>query len=132
LSSTIEQGSQGSQGSRGSLGSAVRFEFQNSEHPENPENPENPLIRSFFSIDRRSGDVVLSALKQAEDRSSTIVRLFNPGDTDARVVVGAGVPIAQAFAVNFLEERQADLPIEGGAVTVVLKPRQIHTVELVA
>src|SRR6185295_14324059 len=68
-----------------------------------------PLIRSFLRIDRRAGDVVLSAFKQTEDRLSTIVRLFNPGDEVASIAVGVDAPIAQAFAVNFLEERQAVL-----------------------
>ena len=54
---------------------------------------------------------MLSALKQTEERSSTIVRLFNPGDEDAQIVVSTDAPIAQAFAVNFLEERQAALGV---------------------
>ena len=91
-----------------------------------------PLTRSFLRIDRRAGDVVLSALKQAEDRSSTIVRLFNPGDADADVILSTGAPIAQAFAVNFLEERQAALTIGSGGVELRLKPKQIQTIELVS
>ena len=73
-----------------------------------------------------------SALKQAEDRSSTIVRLFNPGDEDATVVVGTDTPTARAFAVNFLEQRQAALTIEKDGVVLRLKPRQIQTIELVS
>ena len=38
------------------------------------------LTRSFLTLDTSAGDIVLSALKQAEDRASVIVRLFNPGD----------------------------------------------------
>ena len=90
-----------------------------------------PLTRSFFRIDRRSGDVVLSALKQAEDRSATIVRLFNPGDVEAHAVVATDAPIEQAYAVNFLEERQSALTIENGGVTLRLGPKQIQTIELV-
>jgi len=89
-----------------------------------------PLTRSFFRIDRRAGDVVLSALKQAEDRSSVIVRLFNPGDEDAHAVLSIDAPIAQAFAVNFLEERQAVLKIDDGGVALRLAPKQIQTIEL--
>jgi mannosylglycerate hydrolase len=91
-----------------------------------------PLIRSFLRIERRAGDVVLSALKRAEDRSSTIVRLFNPGDEDADVVLSAGNPIAHAFSVNFLEERQAALTIGDGGVELRLRPKQIQTIELVS
>jgi alpha-mannosidase len=75
--------------------------------------------------------VVLSALKQAEDRSSLIVRLFNPGDEDAHAVLSVDAPIVQAFAVNFLEEHQGALAIEQGGVALRLKPRQIQTIELV-
>jgi len=90
-----------------------------------------PLTRSFLRIDRRAGDVVLSAFKQAEDRLSTIVRLFNPGDEVASIVVGVDAPIAQAFAVNFLEERQAALELRNGMVELRLKPKQIVTTELI-
>ena len=90
-----------------------------------------PLTRSFLTIDRRAGDVVLSALKQAEDRASTIVRLFNPGDEDARVVLSTSAPIAHAFAVNFLEERQGALAIESGGVALRLTQKQIQTIELI-
>jgi alpha-mannosidase len=91
-----------------------------------------PLTRSFLRIERRAGEVVLSALKQAEDRSSTIVRLFNPGDEEAAVVLDAGDPIVHAFAVNFLEERQAALTIGNSGIELLLKPKQIQTIELVS
>ena len=89
-----------------------------------------PLTRSFLQIRRRAGDVVLSALKRAEDRSSVVVRLFNPGDIAADVVLGLDAPIAQAFAVNFLEERQGALAVDGDGVLVRLEPKQIRTIEL--
>ena len=89
-----------------------------------------PLTRSFLRIERLAGDVVLSALKRAEDRPSTIVRLFNPGDEETNVVVSLDAPIAQAFAVNFLEERQAELAVENGGVVLRLRPKQIQTMEL--
>jgi hypothetical protein len=91
-----------------------------------------PLTRSFLRLDRRAGDVVLSALKRAEDRSSTIVRLFNPGDEAAVVVVGVDTPLAHAFAVNFLEERQNALTIADGGIELRLTPKQIRTIELVS
>ena len=90
-----------------------------------------PLTRSLLRIDRRVGDVVLSALKQAEDRSSTIVRVFNPGDEAASVVLRLDVPIVKAFVVNFLEERQEALAIEDGGVSLVLAPKRIQTIEFV-
>ena len=89
-----------------------------------------PLTRSFLRLDRQAGDVVLSAFKQAEDRSSTIVRLFNPGDEPASVTLGIDAPIARAFAVNFLEERQEALTPDKAGLTLTLGPKQIQTIEI--
>jgi 2-O-(6-phospho-alpha-D-mannosyl)-D-glycerate hydrolase len=90
-----------------------------------------PLTRSYLRIERCAGDVVLSALKRAEDRSSTILRVFNPNDKAARIVLRMDVPIAQAFAVNFLEERQEALAVEDGGVSLSLAPKRIQTIEIV-
>jgi mannosylglycerate hydrolase len=89
-----------------------------------------PLTRAFLRLDRQAGDVVLSAFKQAEDRSSTIVRLFNPGDEPASVTLGIEAPIARAFAVNFLEERQEALTPDKAGLTLTLGPKQIQTIEI--
>ena len=47
------------------------------------------------------------------------------------VVLSADGSIGQAFAVNFLEERQAPLTIGSGGVELRLEPKQIQTIELV-
>ena len=90
-----------------------------------------PARRSFIAVDRTAGGVVLSALKQAEDRNSIVVRLFNPDNDEARATVRMDAPIAEAFAVNLLEERQAPLAVDNGAVALRLGPHQIQTIEIV-
>ena len=90
-----------------------------------------PLTRSFVRIEGRAGSVVLSALKRAEERGSVIVRLFNPDDAEATVSLALDSPVARAFAVNFLEERQSELPIEAGAIAIALRPHEIKTIEIV-
>jgi mannosylglycerate hydrolase len=89
-----------------------------------------PLRRSFLGVARAGGGVVLSALKQAEDRSSVIVRLFNPDATEARATVTLDAALVRAFEVNLLEERQRELSIENGGVALSLAPHQIMTIEL--
>ena len=88
------------------------------------------LTRSFLRIHRQAGDVVLSAFKQAEDGSCVIVRLFNPGDVETQAVLALDAPVAGAFAVNFLEERQAPLPVQDGGIAVRLRPRRVQTIEI--
>jgi len=91
-----------------------------------------PLTRAFLRLERHSGDVTLSALKQAEDRASTIVRLFNPGEGEADVTVRIDQQIASAFAVNLLEERQAALPIDDRGIRLRFTPKQIQTIEIIS
>ena len=90
-----------------------------------------PVTRSFVRVDRHSGAVVLSALKQAEDRGSIILRLFNPDEREARASIHVDAAVAGAHEVNLLEERQAGLRIEAGAIPVTLGPHQIRTIEIV-
>ncbi len=89
-----------------------------------------PTRRSFLTLDRQTGNVVLSALKKADDRDSVIVRLFNPGDEDAHATIAIDRQLTHAFAVNFLEERQQELEVAAGTVRVRLGPHQIQTIEL--
>ena len=89
-----------------------------------------PTTRSFLSIERQAGGIVLSALKHAEDRANIVVRLFNPGNDEARATLRTDESIAQAFAVNLLEERQGAVALANG-IEVRLKPHQIQTIEIV-
>ena len=75
---------------------------------------------------------MLSALKHCEDRASVIVRLFNPGAEEAHGTLRMDAPVQQAFAVNFMEERQGKMAVENGVIAVRLKPHQIQTIEIVA
>jgi alpha-mannosidase len=87
--------------------------------------------RSFLNVTTSGGAAVLSALKKAEDRDTTIVRLFNPDDVEANVCVTMGIPIGAAYRVNFLEERQEPIAIDGTGIRIRLKPHEIRTIELI-
>ena len=92
---------------------------------------EAPGAQSFYRVDCQAGGLVLSALKRADDRASVVVRVFNPGDDEARGTLRADAPIVEAFAVNLLEERQSPIAVANGTVAIRLKPHQIQTIEIV-
>jgi alpha-mannosidase len=75
--------------------------------------------------------VVVSALKKTDDRESLLVRLFNPGAEEAQVRVQCALPIARAFALDFLERTQHEMPVARGQVALTLPGGRIQTVELV-
>lgn len=89
-----------------------------------------PLTRSFVRVERHSGGVVLSALKQAEAGGSVIMRLFNPDDAEASATVAIDTPIDAAFEVNLLEERQSEIRVQSTAIPIRLAPHQIKTIEI--
>lgn len=93
-----------------------------------------PARRSLVSIESEGpggAGAVVSALKKTDDRESLLLRLFNPGTDQAPVRVHCALPLARAFAVDFLERTQQELPVARGQVALVLPPGRIQTLELV-
>ena len=90
-----------------------------------------PGSRSFLRVDSVGGGAVLSAVKKAEAGDTLIVRLFNPDDVEATARIAPDFPLRRACAVNFLEERQHELPLAADGVHVRLTPHQIQTIELI-
>ena len=84
-----------------------------------------PLRHSFLAA---AGDVVLSALKRADDRDALILRVFNPGHEPAALLLRE----TAAFSTDLAERRGAALAAEGDHVAVVVAPRQIQTLEVVS
>jgi alpha-mannosidase len=55
------------------------------------------------------------------------VRLYEPLGNRAAVRVTVSAPVTLATSVDLLERHVQDLPVEGGAVELSLRPFQIHT-----
>jgi len=75
--------------------------------------------------------VVVSALKKTDDRESLVLRLFNPGAEAVKVSVQCALPLSRAFAVDFLERTQQELPVTRGQAVLALPAGRIQTIELV-
>lgn len=83
-----------------------------------------PVRHGFVSA---TGDVVLSALKRADDRDGLILRVFNPGDAAATLALH---DVRAAFSTDLCERRGSELPTTGDGVEVTVAPRQIRTIEV--
>jgi alpha-mannosidase len=91
-----------------------------------------PARLSLVSVaSEGAGGAVVSALKKTDDRESLLLRLFNPGAADAHVHVRCALPIARAFAVDFLERSQQEVPVAEGQVALTLPGGRIQTLEVV-
>ncbi|MFI6345996.1 alpha-mannosidase [Streptomyces sp. NPDC050560] len=76
-------------------------------------------------------DAVVESVKLADDRSGdVVVRLYEAGGGAATARLTAGFPLAAAHDCDLLEAPGAELPVDGGAVRLALRPFQIRTLRL--
>jgi alpha-mannosidase len=91
-----------------------------------------PARLSLLTIESDGGaGAVVSAVKKTDDRDSLLLRVFNPGPAEVQVRVRCALPLARAFAVDFLERTQQEMAVTRGQVAFPLPPGRIQTVELV-
>jgi len=75
-------------------------------------------------------EMVLSAVRWAEDREAFIVRCYNPYVTPVEATVKVGLPVTEAWRCNLNEEREAALGAIGDGLVLALAGREIVTLEL--
>lgn len=90
---------------------------------------QGPYPPSLVACD--APNVVIETVKRAEDGDGVIVRLYECRRIRGAVKVNFGFPVQAAYRVNLLEETQAELPVEDGAVTYNLRPYEIVTLRVV-
>jgi mannosylglycerate hydrolase len=82
-------------------------------------------------LEAEAADVVLSAVKTAEDGAGIIVRVFNSADTDGTAVLRPGFAVASAWACDLEERGGTEIPLDDGVVRLPLRGNEIATVRLV-
>ncbi|MBQ7847397.1 MAG: alpha-mannosidase, partial [Clostridia bacterium] len=87
-----------------------------------------PLEASLVKID---GDVRVSALKNAEDSSGIVLRLYETKGQDQSVTVKARCDVKEAYVTDVHERVVEKLPIEGGTVSLTVSKNAITTLKLV-
>lgn len=88
-----------------------------------------PSSRGLFEI---CGDTIeVTAVKRHAERDTLVVRMYNRSGAPVTGSLTFGTPVAAAWRTNLLEERGAELPVEGGSlVRVALGPYRIGTLEI--
>lgn len=90
--------------------------------------PEPP--RSLLELS--GADVVVEAVKPAEDGRGIIVRLYEPHGARGEAAVKAGFSMAKAIACNLVEEDGPEVPAERDEFRFEIRPFQIRTFRLIA
>lgn len=89
-----------------------------------------PLTHSFFALE--PANLIMSAFKQAEDRTSLILRVYNPTDHAITGTLILATEIQEAYLTTMNEERETALaPTDPHTLTLEVPAQKIVTVELV-
>lgn len=87
-----------------------------------------PSLFSLFSVDNE--ELVVSAIKKAENDDALIIRMYNVSDKQITGKLTAFRPIAKAMLVNMLEENQEDISVLGDSLTFPVRGHQIITLSV--
>ena len=87
-----------------------------------------PQVHSFVELD--ADNVVLTAMKRAEDKDATVLRFYEWAGKEGNVKVKLASGAQEAHETNLMEQPVADLTTEGGNIVVHTKPYEIKTVEV--
>jgi alpha-mannosidase len=84
---------------------------------------------SLFSLD--APNVIVETVKPAEDGSDDIVvRLYESKRTATQCTLTTSLPVTEAIQTNMLEEKQADLSLVDGKMSLEFRPFEVKTIRL--
>lgn len=87
-----------------------------------------PASASFVQVD--APNVIVEAVKQAEDGHDWIVRLYECAHASAQATLRFGFPVHSASETDLLERELTSLPVEANVVQLYFKPFEIKTVRV--
>jgi alpha-mannosidase len=87
-----------------------------------------PSWHSFLELS--ASNIVIEAVKQAEDSEALIVRLYESANRRSEVALRIGFPVSAVEVVNLMEENPEPLEVRDNSVTLAFRPFEIKTLRL--
>jgi alpha-mannosidase len=84
--------------------------------------------QSLVEVDTRQ--VIVEAIKRAEDSDATIVRLYEAWGRPCKARVRTTLPASRAFLCDLLERNREEVAVNGGLIELELAPFKILTLKL--
>jgi alpha-mannosidase len=106
------------------------YELNNRLLSRQTEKHEGTLAPEHSFLEVQAENVVLTAVKKAEDDDALVLRFYEWAgkETDVKLQLPAGAQAASE--TDLMERATASLPVRDGAVTVHTKPYEIKTVKV--
>ena len=92
-----------------------------------------PVARAKGEIDAvrfctvSNPNVVVEAVKKAEDGDAFVIRAYEAGNSRGPVELGFAFPVASVQECNLVERQVADVPVKHNSVTFTIQPFEIKT-----
>lgn len=87
-----------------------------------------PDTGSFVTADAEN--VIIEAVKKAEDGDGTIIRLYEYWNRRGSVTLKFAGPVSRAVICNMLEEEEEELEVSENSVTFAVAPYEIKTIKI--
>ncbi len=87
-----------------------------------------PKSHTFLTID--APDIIVEAVKKAEDDNNIIVRLYEAANREVTAEITFGIPVIKVEEASLMEEVIRDVTLLKNAVTLSWKPFEIKTLKI--
>lgn len=87
-----------------------------------------PTSFSFVSTDKEN--VIVDTVKEAEDGTDTIIRLFETKGAKTKVRLSFGIPVSKIHMTDLMEENGTPLSKEGDTLSLTVNPYEIITLKI--
>lgn len=93
-----------------------------------PKSGSRPASFSLLQID--SSDIVVEAVKKAEDSAALIVRLYEAAHSSVQTTLRIGLPAAKVEETNLMEETIREIELDGSTIQLSFQPFEIKTIKI--
>lgn len=87
-----------------------------------------PTAFSLVSVDKEN--VIVDTVKEAEDGTDTVIRLFETKGARTKVHLTFGIPVSRIAMTDLMEENEKPLDTGAGTLTLTVKPYEIVTLKI--
>lgn len=85
----------------------------------------------FCFAEVQAPNIVIETIKRAEDGNGTIIRMYESENALTRTKITVNTEFTKAYICNLLEQEMQEAEVNGKEVSLLFKPYEIVTLELV-